>query len=123
MQPEGDLPVNPDPLVLASVRSVRGHIIRLTYRQWVHITESHDYMIGNRDKVLETVADPDRLVAGDHGATIALRHYATTTVAEKTCVTIYRDEENGFTITAFLTSRPDKIVRKGETLWQRPLST
>ena len=123
MQPEGTLPLNPDPVVLASVRSVRGHTIRLTYHQWVHIAESHDYMSGNREKVLETVADPNKLVAGDLGATIALRHYAATNISEKTCVVIYRDEENGFIITSFLTSRPDKTIRRGATLWQRPPST
>ena len=109
--------------VLASVGSVMDHTIRLTYHQWVHITESHDYMVGNREKVLETIADPDQLVTGDRGATIALRHYATTSITEKTCVVIYRDEEDGFIITAFLTSRPDKVIRRRQSIWKRPLST
>ena len=70
--------MNADDVVLTSVFSVQDHNIRLTYRQWVHITESHDYMVGNREKVLETVTEPDCLVTGDLGATIALRHYMTT---------------------------------------------
>jgi hypothetical protein len=115
--------MNPDEIVLASVPSVQGHLIRMTYRQWVHITESHDYMVGNREKVLGTVAEPDQLVTGDLGATIALRHYATTNITEKTCAVIYRDEPNGFIITAFLTSRPEKIIRRRQTLWIRPPST
>jgi len=77
---------------LGSVPSVQDHTIRLTGRQWIHITESHDYMVGNREKILETIADPDRLVTGDLGATIALRQYSATNISEKTCVVIYRDE-------------------------------
>ena len=110
-------------IVLSTVPSVNGHTIRLTHRQWVHITESHDYMVGNREKVLETVADPDCLVTGELGATIALRHYAATNITEKTCIAIYRDEEDGFIITAFLTSRPDKIMRRRTTIWTRPQLT
>ena len=29
--------------------------IRLTYKQWAHIIDSHDYMAGNLDMVLESV--------------------------------------------------------------------
>ena len=29
--------------------------IRLTYKQWAHIIDSHDYMAGNMDMVLESV--------------------------------------------------------------------
>ena len=40
-----------EPPVLAEVVSVRGHRIRLTLRQWLHISENHDYMAGNRTLV------------------------------------------------------------------------
>ncbi|MCZ6633434.1 MAG: hypothetical protein O7G87_08520 [bacterium] len=107
-------------IVLSTVPSINRRTIRLTYRQWVHITESHDYMVGNREKVLETIADPDQLIGGDFGETIALRHYSRTNITEKTCVVIYRDEMDGFIITAFMTSRSDKISRKGNVSWKRP---
>ena len=80
-------------------------------------------MAGNQERVLETVADPDRLVNGDLGATIALRYYDATNITEKTCIAIYRDEEDGFIITAFLTSRPDKIIRRRNAIWIRPSLT
>ena len=32
--------------VLQTATSVFGHTIRLTARQWAHITEAHDYMAG-----------------------------------------------------------------------------
>jgi len=110
----------PEDMVLSTVSSVNRHTIRLTHRQWIHIAESHDYMVGNREKVLETIADPDQLVEGDLGAVVALRHYGSTNITEKTCVAIYRDEADGFVITAFLTSRPDKIETRGRSVWSRP---
>ncbi len=33
--------------------------IRITHKQWSHITENHDYMAGCIDVVLETLAEPD----------------------------------------------------------------
>lgn len=59
--------------ILHTLVSVHGNTIRVTTRQWAHITEAHDYMSGNLDKVLETLAEPDRVVAGEHGESLALR--------------------------------------------------
>src|SRR5215510_1800131 len=75
-----------EPAVLAEVISVRGHRIRLTLRQWLHISENHDYMAGNRTLVLETTADPDELVAGEAGEILALRAYPQTNLTAKTAV-------------------------------------
>ncbi len=50
--------------------------IRITATQWVHVTEAHDYMSGNMDKILETLAEPERVIAGQHGESLALRAYA-----------------------------------------------
>ncbi len=105
--------------VLQSTTSVNGHTIRVTYKQWAHVTENHDYMSGNLDKVLESIAEPGRIVRGETGESLALRDYASTNITRKTCVVIYRDEPDGFLITAFLTSKPQKVEQKGETIWSR----
>ena len=39
-----------------------GFTIRVTDERWVHIIESHDYMAGYLDHVIETVEDPDWLI-------------------------------------------------------------
>lgn len=111
------------PHVVAEVSSVRGHRIRLTIRQWVHIIENHDYMAGNRELVLETVADPDELLQGEAGATLALRAYPQTNLTAKTAVVVYRDEPDGFVITAWLTSRPEQMRARGVRVWTRSQST
>jgi hypothetical protein len=48
----GDENTDAHPAPLAEVFSIRGHRIRLTLRQWVHIIENHYYMAGNRELVL-----------------------------------------------------------------------
>ena len=48
--------------VLYTVTSVFGNTIRITATQWAHITEAHDYMSGNMDKILETLAEPERVI-------------------------------------------------------------
>jgi hypothetical protein len=108
------------PNTLQVVRSVSGHNIRIAARQWTHVVEVHDYMAGNMDLVLETIADPDVVLKGTHGEVLALRQYGKTNISTKTTVVVYRDEEDGFMITAFLTSRPDKVQRKREVVWKRP---
>lgn len=105
--------------VLHTAISVFGNTIRITARQWAHVTEAHDYMSGNIDKVLETLAEPGRVISGERGEALALRDYESTNITRKTAVVVYRDEDDGFLITAFFTSKPDKIEKKGQTLWSQ----
>ncbi len=105
--------------ILQTAISVNGNHIRLTAKQWAHITESHDYMSGNMDKVLETIGEPSRIIEGIQGEYLALRDYESTNITRKTAVVVYRDEPDGFLITAFFTSKPDKIERKGKRVWSR----
>ena len=80
-------------------------------------------MAGNRTLVLETTADPDALVVGEAGETLALRAYPQTNLTAKTAVVVYRDEPDGFIITAWLTSRADRVRAKGVQVWSRSPST
>lgn len=106
--------------VLHVVTSVQGNSIRVTAKQWAHVIEAHDYMAGNMDKVLETIAEPERILEGERGEMLALRPYAATNITRKTAVVVYRDEADGFLITTFFTSRPDKVERGKRLIWQKP---
>jgi hypothetical protein len=112
-----------DAPIVAEVVSVHGHRIRLTLRQWVHVIENHDYMAGNRELVLETIADPDELVQGEEGEILALRAYPATNLTAKTAIVVYREAPDGFVITAWLTSRPDQVRARGTQIWTRSPST
>ena len=105
--------------ILETTKALSGKTIRLTRKQWTHIIESHDYMAGNLEKVMETVSAPDCLIKGQMGAIIALKHYSATNITEKHCVIVYKETEtDGFIITSFLTSKPGTIKTKG-VIWQR----
>lgn len=105
--------------MIGVVISKNGLEIRLTAERWAHIVEAHDYMAGNQDLVLETIESPDMIVKGEKNELIALKHYAKTSISSKTMAVIYKEEETGgFIITAFLTSKPDKIIKKG-VLWKK----
>lgn len=84
------------------VRSIRGIEIRLTDERWAHITEEHNELAGLRFEVLETIAQPSRVLEGTHDALLAVREVE----PGKWLVAVYREEADaGFVITAFLTRR------------------
>ena len=105
--------------MIGAVISKNGKEIRLTAERWTHIVEAHDYMAGNQDLVFETIEAPDIIVKGERDEMIALKRYAKTSISSKTVVVIYKEiKEGGFVITAFMTSRPEKIQKKG-MIWER----
>ncbi|PIU51783.1 hypothetical protein COS91_02670 [Candidatus Desantisbacteria bacterium CG07_land_8_20_14_0_80_39_15] len=59
-----------DKEVIEFIRSAFKKEIRLTFKQWFHIIESHDYMSGNLEKIIETISSPDYIVRGTKGETI-----------------------------------------------------
>jgi hypothetical protein len=100
------------------ISSRGGVAIRLTEERWTHIRENHPEVEGMRDAVLETVSDPDMIQAGDSGELLAIRRYAETRLTSKYLVVPYREisAEDGFVLTAYLTSRPSALRR---VQWKR----
>ncbi|NCO68015.1 MAG: hypothetical protein COY75_10405 [Nitrospirae bacterium CG_4_10_14_0_8_um_filter_41_23] len=105
--------------MISTVISKNGKELRLTAERWSHIVEAHDYMAGNQDLVFETLENPDYIVGGGQGEFIALKHYKKTSISEKDVVVIYKEKEKeGFVITAFMTSEPERIIKKG-VIWRK----
>ncbi|HEY9702215.1 MAG TPA: hypothetical protein V6C58_07200, partial [Allocoleopsis sp.] len=100
--------------------SKNGVPIRLTYKQWMHIIENHNYMAGNLDIIIETIADPDYIVTGKNNELTAIKHYNKTVITEKDAIVVYKEINNndGFVVTAWLTSKRDKILKRG-IIWQK----
>ncbi|MBI3623303.1 hypothetical protein HY212_04480 [Candidatus Pacearchaeota archaeon] len=90
--------------------------IRLNEERWFHITESHDYMSGLSDETLETINNPQEIIKGNEGELIAIKK-----LNNKWIVVIYREvsNEDGFIITAFLTSEIEKITKNRKLLWKK----
>ncbi len=89
------------------VKSVNKVPIRLTVERWSHITLRHPEMDGQRDAVLETLAEPDVVHEGDFGCLIAARFYTSTPLTSKQLVVIYKElmDSDGFVLTAYYTKR------------------
>jgi hypothetical protein len=99
--------------VTASVTSKNGIRIRLTDERWVHIEDEHNELAGLRMPVLQTVAEPTRILAGGAGELLAVREIET----GKFLIVVYREKQSdGFVITAFLTRRIASLNRRKQ-LW------
>ena len=71
------------------------------------------------DLVVETLADPDYVVVGVKGEWLALKRYDRTAIESKHVAVAYREyERDGFFVTAFMTSKTDKLVKRG-LQWQK----
>lgn len=92
--------------------------IRFTKERWKHIRERHPEMETQSDRILETVKSPDCIQQGDFGELLAIRQYLKTPLTTKFLIVAYRemDNEDGFIVTAYFTSR---ISSKRIMLWKR----
>jgi hypothetical protein len=91
--------------------------VRLTDERWAHIVEEHCELAGLRAEVLQTVSDAERVLAGRVGELLALRQLDPHT----TLVVVYKEvtPQDGFVITAFLTTRPGRLERR-QPVWPPP---
>jgi len=100
------------------VRS-RNHVpVRLTEERWRHIISRHPEMDGQRERVLDTLEEPDSVQQGDFGELLAVRFYPETPLTSKFLIAAYREisPDDGFILTAYLASR---LSTKRVTLWTR----
>jgi len=100
------------------VRSRNGVPIRLTEERWQHIEHRHPEMDDQRERVLETLAEPDMIQQGDFGELLAIRFYPEIPLTSKFLVVAYREvsPDDGFILTAYLTNRPSA---RRVVIWKR----
>lgn len=106
--------------VVAIVYSKNGVPIRLTEERWEHITESHIDMKGNQELLLETVREPDMILQGVTDEFRSVKFFPETHLGPKYIVVAYKEvsKEDGFIVTAYKTSKIEKIVKRG-VIWSR----
>lgn len=94
-------------------RSVNRVPIRLTDERWSHIVNARDDLAGYYDDSLQTVEDPDLVLAGLRGSLKAVKGYG----RNRYLVVIYRElgSDDGFVVTAYFVRRIDR--RKA--IWRR----
>jgi len=100
------------------VHSHNGVPVRLTEERWQHIVHRHPDMETQRERVLETLTEPDMIQEGDFGTLLAVRLYAQTPLTRKYLVVVYRESSSadGFVLTAYLASQ---LSARRDTLWKR----
>ncbi len=91
--------------------------IRLPDERWAHIIDEHGELADRRQQVLDTLAEPERILEGGAGELLAVREVE----AGKAMVVVYRElveaePHDGFIITAFLTRRIASLDRRKQ-LW------
>ena len=97
--------------------SVNSIPIRLTDERWTHIVENHDDIAGYYFDVLETIANPTWIFEGEENELWAVKLVS----ERKAILVIYKelkDQNDGFVITAFFTTKIRKLLRR-KTLWQQ----
>jgi len=74
------------------VFSVNGVPIRLTDERWKHIVDKHVEMSNEKERVLETISNPELIQKGDFGTLLAIRKYRDTPVTDnKFLVVAYKE--------------------------------
>jgi hypothetical protein len=68
--------------------SRNGIAIRLPDERWEHIIERHNVLADKQPLVLDTISNPDRILAGNEGALIALRELE----PDRWLVVVYRED-------------------------------
>lgn len=86
-----------------SIVSQSGVPIRLTDERWDHILGQHGELADLRPDIMDAVGNPERVLDGGAGELLAVRRNE----RGQWLVVAYRelDGDDGFIITAFLTSR------------------
>ena len=96
-----------------TISSINNVPIRLTDERWAHITEEHAEVAGRKYEVLETLKEPDFVVAGNAGECLAVKDIT----RGKHLVVVYKElVADGFVITAFLTRRLTNL-QKRRLIW------
>ncbi len=94
----------------------QGRAVRLTPERRAHVLE-HPEMVDQLDRIRETLAEPEIVVATHADETVCVyhRHYEETPVTDKVLlVAVKLLEEDAFVLTAFFSSRR----KKGKLVWQ-----
>jgi hypothetical protein len=102
--------------ILFKTKSIFGRDVIFTSEALHHIVTRHPEMVGLETEIMKTITEPDFIVKGQHLEDIALKHYPDSPLGDKYLVVAYI--EDGEVLTSFLTSKLEKILRRG-VKWKR----
>jgi hypothetical protein len=95
-------------LFVLTVKSISGKTIRLPDERWLHIVEGHPEIAGHLNAVLLAVTAPHMVLQGSAEELLATVYENKT----KLPVVVYKENEaDGFIITAYFTTKVDKLLK------------
>ena len=103
---------------MITVNSKNNRLIRLPDERIKHISINHPETKNCLAWILETIENPDMILAGDFGELIALRLYNKTPVSiNKYLTVVYKETSNidGFILTAYFSR---SINKKRDLIWK-----
>lgn len=100
------------------VYSINKTPIRLTLERWNHIIYRHPEIENEKEKILETINNPDCIQRGDFGTLLAIKYYKKTPLTSKYLSVVYKEinKTDGYVLTAYYTNEPSK---RREIIWKR----
>jgi len=104
--------------IIGETASVHGVRIRLTFKQFWHITMKRPYLYRHPEKIFETIKNPDTVLKGWTDELLAVKYYRDL-LGGKYLVVVYRQVgREGFVVTAFPTSKKEWLERR-EIIWRK----
>jgi hypothetical protein len=101
-------------------KSVNRVPIRLTEERWSHIVSRHPELERHRNRLFETISNPDFVAKGFHGELKAAKLYVDFPMGPRYLIVMYREisPDDGVIITARISSDVGNTIRSG-IVWQR----
>jgi len=103
---------------MISANSKNNRLIRLTDERISHIMTNHPETKNCISWIVETIENPDLILAGDFGELLGVRLYDKTPVThDKYLIVVYKEtsELDGFILTAYFSR---SINKKRRTVWK-----
>jgi phage-Barnase-EndoU-ColicinE5/D-RelE like nuclease2 len=95
-----------------------GRLIRLSDERLDHLESQHPEMAGQLERIVNTLAEPDRIIQSRTDASVELfyKYYARTPVTMKFLrIVVKKSMDDNFIVTAYYTDS----VKKGEPVWEK----
>jgi hypothetical protein len=92
--------------------------IRITQERWMHITKRHSEMENQKEKISETISNPEFILVGDFGEFLAGRFYHETPLTNKYLIVAYKEisAHDGYVLTAYFSNEPSQ---RRKVIWKR----
>jgi len=98
------------------LKDINNRAIRLTPEREKHFEADHPEMVGQINKIQETLLHPDAIIKSKTDTTVELfyKHYRSTPVGEKYLCIVVKQTQDTFILTSYFTD----TIKKGNALWK-----